>query len=172
MATMTMLFSDLKELGRLSLACAVAMLALQAAPLHASTGPEVSGVWIDHTGQGAVEIGPCPAAPQKLCGHVVWMRDPLDKTGRPRKDDRNPDRAKRGQPMCGTQIIGDLSRGVAGAWDKGWIYNPEDGDRFDVEVRLRSRDQLQVLGYLGLKFLGETFAWKRAPVDLARCTRG
>ncbi|MBV1692845.1 MAG: DUF2147 domain-containing protein [Hyphomicrobiales bacterium] len=140
--------------------------------MNASTGPDVSGVWIDHTGQGAVEIGPCPGAPQKLCGHVVWMREPLDKTGRPRKDDRNPDRAKRGQPMCGTQIIGDLAPGTAGAWDNGWIYNPEDGDRFDVEVRLRARDQLQVLGYMGLKFLGETFAWKRAPADLARCTRG
>jgi uncharacterized protein (DUF2147 family) len=30
------------------------------------------GVWIDHTGRGAVEIIDCGG---KLCGHLVWFKD-------------------------------------------------------------------------------------------------
>src|ERR1700675_2077738 len=30
------------------------------------------GIWIDHTGRGAVEITDCNG---KLCGHLVWFKD-------------------------------------------------------------------------------------------------
>lgn len=126
----------------------------------------VNGVWIDHTGQGAVEVYECGAM---LCGRVHWIRSPLDARGRPLADNRNPDAAKRGKPMCGLQIIGNAARQPNGAWDKGWIYNPEDGGTFDVELALRSPDTLQVRGYLGMKFLGETFLWKRAPATIVSC---
>jgi uncharacterized protein (DUF2147 family) len=128
---------------------------------------DVAGVWIDHSGKGAVEIAPCG---QTLCGRIFWIKDPVDKaTGKPLTDALNPDQAKRSSPICGLQIIGELKRQQSGAWDGGWIYNPEDGGRFKVEVRLRNRDLLQVTGYLGVKFLGETFVWKRAPSNIARC---
>lgn len=127
-----------------------------AAPL-APSGP--AGLWIDHTGRGAVEIVPCAEA---LCGKIVWLKEPNDKAGQPLRDAKNEDRAKRGQPICGLQIIGDVKRQPDGSWDNGWIYDPEQGESFDVELRLRSPDQLQVKGYKGLKFLSETYQWKRA----------
>jgi uncharacterized protein (DUF2147 family) len=144
------------------------LVLLGAAAVARASGSDVSGVWIDHTGKGAVEIIPCPTKPAHLCGHVVWLKEPVDRNGRPLVDARNPDPARRGQPMCGTQIIGELSQS-GGAWDKGWIYNPEDGGRFDVEVKRCSPDQIVVHGYAGIKFLGESFVWKRAAPDLPRC---
>ena len=60
------------------------------------------------------------------------------------------------------QVIGDLKPMRDGSWDRGWIYDPEQGESFDVEVRLRAPDLLQVTGYKGLKFLSETFQWRRA----------
>ena len=35
---------------------------------------------------------------------------------------------------------------------------------------MKGKDQLQVLGYLGVKFLSETYMWKRAPATLVSCS--
>lgn len=123
--------------------------------------PEAAGLWIDHTGRGAVEILPCA---DTLCGRIVWLKEPNDKAGQPLRDVNNEDRSRRTQTICGLQIIGDLRRQADGSWDKGWIYDPEQGERFDVELRLRTPDVLQVKGYKMLKFLSETYQWKRATV--------
>jgi len=124
------------------------------------------GVWLDDTGEGAIEIAPCAEA---MCGRVVWLKSPLDKSGKPLIDGNNPDARQRSRPICGLPIIGGLKRQRDGSWDAGWIYDPKQGKQFDVELRLRAQDTLQVTGYLGVKFLSETFIWKRAPVDLKRC---
>jgi uncharacterized protein (DUF2147 family) len=122
---------------------------------------DVSGVWIDHTGQGAVEISPCSnpgASPgaNRICGRVVWLK--------------NPDhRSKSGKRICGAQVLGDLRREGSNVWDSGWIYNPEDEERFSAALQLANADTLMVTGYLGIKFLGETFTWKRATSSLERC---
>ena len=69
-------------------------LALLAAGGAAAQGPaaDVTGLWIDHTGQGAVEIAPCG---DRICGRVVWLKNPGHKS-------------KSGKLICGTQILGDL----------------------------------------------------------------
>jgi uncharacterized protein (DUF2147 family) len=113
----------------------------------------VTGVWIDHTGQGAVEIQPCGG---QMCGRVIWLKNPAH-------------RSKSGRPICGTQILGDLHRRPGNAWSEGWIYNPEDEERFSAEIKLQGANTLLVTGYLGFKFLGETFTWTRANGNLVRC---
>lgn len=131
----------------------------QPAPSVAPTPPVPVGVWIDHTGRGAVEIVQCGAG---LCGNIIWMKDPNDKKGKPLRDILNEDRSKRSRTICGLQIIGGVQAMRDGSWDRGWIYDPEQGERFDVELRLQTADVLQVKGYKGLKFLSETFQWKRS----------
>ena len=122
--------------------------------------PDVAGVWIDHTGQGAVEIAPCggPAA-DRICGRVVWLKNPDHKS-------------VTGKRICGTQVLGNLRREAANAWEAGWIFNPEDEERFSASLQLANADTLLVTGYLGVKFLGETFTWTRATSSLDRCTPG
>ena len=136
--------------------CVILAVALLAGGAAAQVGnvPDVAGVWIDHTGQGAVEIAPCG---NRVCGRVVWLK--------------NPDhRSRTGKRICGTQILGDLRRESRNAWESGWIYNPEDEARFSAALELANADTLLVTGYLGIKFLGETFIWKRATTELKRCT--
>lgn len=132
-----------------------------------SARPSPIGVWLDDTGQGAIEIAPCG---EMLCGRIVWLKEPLTKEGEPLTDALNPDPSRRERPICGLQIIGDLKRQPNGSWDKGWIYDPKEGKSYDVEIRLRDPDRLQVKGYLGVKFLSETFIWQRAPAELPRCS--
>jgi uncharacterized protein (DUF2147 family) len=112
----------------------------------AASGP--TGVWIDHTGRGAVEITDCAGA---LCGRIVWLKDAGNKS------------------VCGKQVIGSAKRTSAGTWDGGWIYDPERGARYSVELKLLGPDKLRVMGYMGSKMFSETYTWRRATVDLARC---
>lgn len=122
---------------------------------------DVAGVWIDHTGQGAVEIGPCSNFGGRpgsggVCGRVVWLKNPEH-------------RSKSGKRICGAQVLGDLRKEGRNVWDSGWIYNPEDEERFSAALELANADTLRVTGYLGIKLLGETFTWKRATTSLDRC---
>lgn len=125
--------------------------------------PSPAGIWVDHTGRGAIEILPCN---NQLCGRIVWLKQPLDKQGRPLVDGLNEDRAKRTRPICGLQVIGGLKQTGRGVWDNGWIYDPEKGEQFDLEIRLRSPEVLQITGYLGVKFLSETYQWRRSAQPL------
>ncbi len=139
---------------RSSVACALLFAtALGGGVAAQSPATDVAGVWIDHTGQGAVEIGPCGS---RLCGRVVWLKNPDHKS-------------KSGKRICGAQVLGDLRREGANAWGEGWIYNPEDEERFSAALELAGANTLKVTGYLGLRFLGETFTWKRATASLERC---
>jgi len=126
----------------------------------AQTQPPITGVWIDHTGRGAVEVHTCG---NLLCGRIAWLKDATDSKGAPMKD-------KKGRPLCGLQIIGNLKPGSNGVWEDGWIYDPDKDDTFDVEIQMKGRDRLQVLGYMGVKFLSETHMWKRAPEPFTGCS--
>lgn len=139
--------------------------------------PTPQGLWIDHTGRGAVEIAPCvpeaaPGTPEaaNLCGRIVWMKEPNDPKGQPLRDTLNKNAARRAQPICGLQIIGDVKPQRDGSWDKGWIYDPEQGSSFDLELSLRNPETLQVKGYMGVKFLSETFVWRRAKEAPPKCS--
>jgi uncharacterized protein (DUF2147 family) len=105
----------------------------------------------------------------RLCGRIVWLKDPTDRAGRPLTDGYNPDARKRRQPICGLQVLGDLKRVGGDTWDAGWIYDPKDGKSYDAEIKPRGPDRLQVTGYLGVKFLSESFIWTRAPDTTPRC---
>jgi uncharacterized protein (DUF2147 family) len=128
-------------------AAALAAAILSAGAARADEAP--LGVWIDHTGRGAVEIKDCNG---KLCGYVAWVKDPKDADG------------------CGEQIIGDVKPIGGGKWDNGWIYDPDSASKYDVELTPNG-DRLTVVGYAGTKWLSETMTWKRAPADLQMCSK-
>ncbi len=114
----------------------------------ANAAGDPSGVWMNDTGRGAIEIKNCGGA---LCGHVVWVKDTTDTKG------------------CGRQIIGNAAKVGANVWDNGWIYNPDKKKKYDVELKPLSNGTLQVTGYAGSKIFSKTMIWKRAPASLVRC---
>jgi len=111
-----------------------------------ASGP--TGVWIDHTGRGAVEITECAG---RLCGRIVWLKDTGHKS------------------VCGTHVIGNAKPVGKDTWDGGWIYDPEQNAKYSVELRTIGADKLRVMGYMGSKLFSETFIWKRPTADLKRC---
>ena len=159
-----MLCSRFSRLLRVACGGAGALMLAVVATLpaaNAQTQPTapITGVWIDHTGRGAVEIHTCG---NLLCGRIAWLKDANDAKGAPAKD-------QKGRPLCGLQIIGNLKPGSNGVWQDGWIYDPDKDDTFNVEIQMKGRDRLQVMGYMGVKFLSETHMWKRAPEAFAVC---
>ncbi|WP_072396935.1 DUF2147 domain-containing protein [Hyphomicrobium sp. CS1GBMeth3] len=133
--------------GLRSAALAAALLA--SGPAFAAGDP--TGVWVNDTGRGAIEIKDCDG---KLCGHVVWVKDTSDASG------------------CGRQIIGDLASSGGGVWggDNAWIYSPEKKKKYNVEVTPLEDGTLKVKGYAGISFLSKTMIWTKAPDDLTRCS--
>ena len=129
----------------LELAFVIASLAV-AGPVSAQSSP--TGIWIDHTGRGAVEITECGA---NLCGRLVWFKDAANKKG------------------CGVQIIGNARPVGKDTWDGGWILDPEKNAKYSVELKPIGADKLRVMGYMGSKLFSETMIWKRATTDLERC---
>jgi hypothetical protein len=114
----------------------------------ASAASDPTGIWINDTGRGAIEIKPCGNA---LCGNVVWVKDTADAKG------------------CGKQIIGNVAPVGGGRWDNGWIYSPERGRKYNVELKPLADGTLRVTGYAGLRFLSKTMIWTRAPANLQLC---
>jgi uncharacterized protein (DUF2147 family) len=56
-----------------------------------------------------------------------------------------------------------------GTFDGGKIYDPKTGKTYSVALALTESDKLKVTGYLGVKMLGKSFLWTRAPAGLPRC---
>jgi uncharacterized protein (DUF2147 family) len=135
------------RIDRLSLSTAAfAAVVLSAASARADSS--ALGVWIDHTGRGAVEITDCGG---KLCGHVAWVKDAENSS------------------ECGKKIIGNVKSVGKNKWDNGWIFDPDRGSKYDVELTLQGDDKLKVMGYAGSKWFSESYTWKRAPADLQKC---
>lgn len=132
--------------------CLAGLISFTGATVAAANTPASAptGVWLDHTGRGAVEILNCG---DTLCGQIVWLKD------------------KENNSLCGTKIIGGVRKVGSDTWDNGWIYSPEKESRYDVELKLLKSGKLRVLGYAGVKFLSETMIWQPAPPDLERCDK-
>lgn len=146
-----------------------ACLVLLQSAMSTGAGPQEPpelGIWYDDTGRGAIRISQC--GPQ-LCGHIHWLKSPLNSAGEPLHDVNNPDPDARQRPICGLQIFGKLAPDGNGSWEGGWIYDPKVGKSYDVQIRRLSAEVLEVHGYAGMKLFGKTFTWHKAPDDLPAC---
>lgn len=150
----------------------VAALALPFGAAEAQQPPPTlveAGVWVNDTGDGAVEIYVCHDKASRLCGRIVWLKEPLNAQGQPKHDRYNPNESMRNRPICGLPVLGNLARDSEGGFDSGWIYDPKAGKSYSAAIRLAAQDRLVVTGYLGMKFMGKSFTWTRAPANLQRC---
>ena len=151
--------------ARAGLLLMAALTILTATPADARQN--VSGVWYDDSGKGAIELYGCGP---RLCGRIVWLKQPLGKSGQPLRDAYNPSPDRRQRPICGLEIISEVAAQPDGSWDGGSIYDPKVGKSYDVSIERASNNQLRVTGYLGVKLFGKTFVWRRAPQGLPKCS--
>jgi uncharacterized protein (DUF2147 family) len=118
-----------------------------------------TGTWLVEDGRAKIKMEKCGADHQELCGHVVWLKEPLDEKGKPKTDLKNPDPAKRSRPAVGMQLINELKPDEDQVY-VGQIYNAENGKMYDVKINLEKPTDLRVKGCL-LSVLCMSQHWTR-----------
>jgi len=146
---------------------AIVALAIARAPaVFAQSAPGPVGRWLSEAKDGVIDIYSCG---DKLCGKLVWIRDPLDKNGKPQVDDKNPDSHLRSRPRCGMVMLGGFVRKGTNEWGDGWIYDPASGKTYSAKMRLDGANVLKLRGFVGISLFGETQDWTRADPKLENC---
>lgn len=133
----------------------VGLLSLLGAGFSERAWADIAGVWTTPGCTARVAIEPCEAG---LCGTVVWLWDPIDADGAPRRDEENSDRDLRARPLLGLPILSGFRKGAGEVWQDGEIYNPEDGRTYSASLSLHG-DVLKLEGCV-LIFC-ETQTWRR-----------
>jgi uncharacterized protein (DUF2147 family) len=117
----------------------------------------ILGVWWTEENKGRVEIFNCPAPKQGLCGKIIWLNQPNDAEGRPQTDKNNKDPSLRNRSVLGLAIFEGWRQAGNNAW-KGEVYDPEDGEAYEVDITLTG-EQLTLRGCILLVCDSDT--WKR-----------
>ena len=117
---------------------------------------DATGVWATKDGNSHVKIAPCN---DKLCGEIIWLKEPLTPEGKPKTDQHNSDEALRSRPIIGLQMLNGFVKDGENEWGDGEIYNPEDGKTYSAKMELVKPDALEVKGCV-LMFC-QTQGWTR-----------
>jgi uncharacterized protein (DUF2147 family) len=120
---------------------------------------EPFGTWQTEDGRARVRTERCGSDATRLCGFVVWVKDPLDETGKPKADRYNPNPAKQSRPQLGHQLLSGLKHNAEGRFE-GRIYNADNGKSYDVTVWSDQPSALTVKGCMLALFCGSQ-AWSR-----------
>jgi|SRR5579859_1703732 len=126
---------------------------------HASGDPAL-GDWLTPGGSGRIRVAACPEKPALLCGTLVWLRNPNDRSGAPLRDLANPDAALRTRPIVGISLISDFRRDATGRWVDGKIYDPNEGKTYRSKMIAQPDGTLKVAGCILV--LCESQTWTRA----------
>ena len=147
-----------KILG-VSLVLALALVAAVGTLAGTSSTEGLTGLWLTQDGDAHVRIETCDDG---LCGRIVWMDDPLDRTGAERRDVENPDPGLRERRVQGMTILRIADNpDDKGVLRGGRIYDPKSGRTYRCTLRLDGENVLKMRGYLGIPLLGRTTRWTR-----------
>ncbi|MDX2001911.1 MAG: DUF2147 domain-containing protein [Chitinophagales bacterium] len=126
--------------------------------LFAAGNEKVLGQWYTTDKGAIVEIYECTGG--KLCGKVVWLREPNDANGKPKTDINNPDPKLRTRAAIGMVLLQGFVKDGENTWKDGKIYDPNNGKTYSCNMTL-SGDKLEVRGYIGISLFGRTENWTR-----------
>ena len=142
-----------------------------AASLSAFTGADdIAGRWFNQDKDAKIEISKCG---NNYCGKIVWLKDPtypagskLGTPGTPKLDDKNPDAARRKDPLVGLEIIKGFQFAGGNVWKNGTIYDPDSGKTYSAKATLVSTTELNLRGYVGVSMFAARRSG-RAPTNVS-----
>ncbi|MDO9338157.1 MAG: DUF2147 domain-containing protein [Caulobacteraceae bacterium] len=116
--------------------------------------PTPIGLW-KTPGGAQIRLATCGA---DVCGTVVTS--PHLQSHPDQVDALNAKPALRGRKIKGLRTL-QVSPTGPGEWNKGWVYNPEDGKTYKAEVKLLGGGKLKMTGCVA-KPLCQSQIWTRA----------
>jgi uncharacterized protein (DUF2147 family) len=152
------------------IAAAMTWFLAAAHPAAAAGANAVTGRWLTQNGHAVIEIAPCGGS---ICGRIDWLYQPI-RHGAPARDDSDPDRSRRRQPLCGLVMLWHFAPDPSDPrhWQDGYIYDPESGDTYHAEITVVDPDHLHLRGYVGIPLFGETQTWTRVAPGHPVCHAG
>jgi uncharacterized protein (DUF2147 family) len=123
----------------------------------AANALELKGKWLTEEGKGHVLFESCG---NKLCGRIVWLKQPNDDAGKPLVDELNKNATLRKRPIIGLSLT-ELEPDGSGGW-KGTIYNPEDGKSYKAKASIQRDGQLLIEGCILGGLFCDSQTWTRA----------
>ncbi|MFT5125422.1 MAG: hypothetical protein ACI9TH_002152 [Kiritimatiellia bacterium] len=135
-------------------------LMLAAVPAFA----DITGLWDAEDKKSQVEIFKLD---DLWHGKIATLKKPLTpegepNAGKPKIDHKNPDTAKRDDPIIGLQIIKNFSQASETEWTGGTIYDPKNGETYKCKITKQKDGGLKVRGFIGVSLIGRTTIWTRA----------
>jgi uncharacterized protein (DUF2147 family) len=136
---------------RRRVARAALVLLLWIAPAHAWAQMAAVGQWLTADGEARVDTFDCQGT---LCGRIVWLKQPVDESGRVRRDTANEDAELRIRPILGLPLLTGFTPDGDDRWSDGVVYVPEDGRAYRAELILADANTLLVRRFLWQAWLG------------------
>lgn len=92
-------------------------------------------------------------------GKIVWLKEPNDENGKPKKDVKNPDKELRSRPVIGLVNMTGLTYVGDGKYINGKAYRPTDGNTADLSIKVNGDGTISVTGS---KYgISRTATWKK-----------
>lgn len=125
----------------------------------------ILGLWNTSKNDCKIEIFKCG---DKYCGRITWLKEPFypadddgGMAGKPMVDRENPSPGLRDRPLIGLQLMEGFSYIGQNVWEKGTIYNPDNGKTYKCKMTLSAPNRLEVRGFIGISLFGGTSVWTR-----------
>nr|WP_244483660.1 DUF2147 domain-containing protein [Methylobacterium sp. Leaf91] len=132
---------------------------LASSQCHSAPATVPTGTWVTEDGRARVRTERCGSDATRLCGFVVWGREPLGADGQAKVDRSNPDPSKQARPQLGHQMLMGLKANSDGRFE-GKIYNADNGKSYDVAIWSDQPSTLTVKGCMLVFCASQT--WTRA----------
>ena len=114
---------------------------------------QILGTWFTENKDGKVQIY---QQNNKYFGKIIWLKEPLNKSGKLKVDSNNPNVSLNTKPIIGLIILKDFQYKDS-KWQDGTIYDPKSGKTYDCTLWLENSNILNVRGYVG--FIHSTTQW-------------
>ena len=128
----------------------VLVLALACGPASAQSADDAFGLWLNPENGSNIEFYKCGG--EGLCAKVTKVTDGQ------KTDDKNPDPAKRRQPIVGLVIMENAKK--SGAKWSGTLYTRENGKSYSGTITVKSKDAVDLSGCVAA-VLCKTVTWTR-----------
>jgi uncharacterized protein (DUF2147 family) len=119
---------------------------------------DILGKWLSESGKAKIEVF---ESGNKYYGKIIWLKNPLDKQGKPKMDDHNPDPKEREHHLLGLLLLKSLEYDGKGTWQNGTIYDPVNGKNYRCRITKDAKGNLDIRGYIGVSMIGRTTVWVR-----------
>jgi uncharacterized protein (DUF2147 family) len=120
---------------------------------------DIIGVWHPKDSDYKIELF---KSDSEYHGKIIWLKEPNNSKGEPKKDKLNPQRSLRTQPILGMVNITEFEfNDIDDIWEDGLIYDPMTGETMKGTINLVNSNTIELTGFMGFSLSEVTLTWDR-----------